>query len=277
MPRPRCAAVAVAVAVAGCAGPRDEPRAHTSCTRTRLRAFHCLLGYMEEDESLKGLQSSQQAEAVPAAEKGKSFEEIEPQNARTKAVEEYFTPNECTKCLPRYQYAPTLPCLGVESGIWSRVKKCLSGTALQSRNFRMEYPLYAIKLSTLLKLTQMVPHEQLMEAGTLERYTPSLGPLIFVSHQWESYAEPDPTGQQFEALRAYMSNSDKLEQLLAGMDRRPQSQQALVQADRHRAAEAARNGSGGSALRRCESAVPGAVDAVYVWLDYWSIPQANRE
>jgi len=103
------------------------------------------------------------------------------------------------------------------------------------------FPVYAVPLREVMQLSRMVSHEELNP----REWEPSKGPLCFVSHQWTSRTAPDPDGVQFAALKDSFS---KLHELFT------------------QAHHAAQVGS--------PPIAPSEYDQLWVWLDYWSIPQA---
>ena len=74
------------------------------------------------------------------------------------------------------------------------------------------FPLYAMRMRDFLELTRLEPHNTLAAKGLVvpvdfsgehrgER-------LNFVSHQWLSFAHPDPRGVQLRALQQMPQQSD---------------------------------------------------------------------
>ncbi|GMH68756.1 hypothetical protein TrST_g4410 [Triparma strigata] len=62
--------------------------------------------------------------------------------------------------------------------------------------------MYLISVPNLLKLDRMKPHQELLRQGALTAWNDSMrGRIIFVSHQWTAYANPDPDGDQLFALQ----------------------------------------------------------------------------
>ena len=104
------------------------------------------------------------------------------------------------------------------------------------------FPLYAVHVSTILEMDTMLSHETLQPRV----WTPDLGPLLFVSHQWTSHASPDPTGKQ---LRVLQGTLNRLTEMFA-------SYKCNISRD-----------------------LPIPIQEedfsrLWVWLDWWSIPQA---
>jgi hypothetical protein len=114
-----------------------------------------------------------------------------------------------------------------------------------------------IKLSVLLDrgaLIHLLPCQEMLRKGLLVSFDSAKHTfVIFVSHQWLGFTHPDPTGLQFEALRAC------LEQLVAGHTVAEEWSDALLfgsdEANSHIALEP---------------------DSTYVWLDWLCIPQIGK-
>ena len=69
----------------------------------------------------------------------------------------------------------------------------------RSTHMKLLFPVYAVAASALANMSAMGSHEELQE--TVIEWTPELGPLVFISHQWSSFTHPDPSGDQFRALQ----------------------------------------------------------------------------
>ena len=63
------------------------------------------------------------------------------------------------------------------------------------------FPMYTVALETILKITTLPSHEELLDAGLLCDFHEQMGRAVFVSHQWVSYHHPDPHCQQFKILQ----------------------------------------------------------------------------
>jgi hypothetical protein len=62
--------------------------------------------------------------------------------------------------------------------------------------------MYLISVPNILKLDRMKPHQELLRQGMLAAWNESMrGRVIFVSHQWTAYANPDPDGDQLVDLQ----------------------------------------------------------------------------
>ena len=118
------------------------------------------------------------------------------------------------------------------------------------------YPIYAVRIERVLELGGMVAHEALYAAGDVREWVAERdGPLIFVSHQWTAFSEPDPTGTQFALLQGVLRNAlrGRLESVVG-------------------APFATVDDADGGVFGALLSAVNDPRGA-WIWLDYWSIPQ----
>jgi hypothetical protein len=121
-------------------------------------------------------------------------------------------------------------------------------------------PVVAVPVAEVLALNEVRPYEEMLGAGGAE-WNPELGPLLFVSHQWTSYAEPDHSGKQLALLQA------ALRQVAEGTFKADGPLQAQVSAsDRDVTADYYAHLD---ALVNCPT-------GAWVWMDYWSIPQRDQ-
>lgn len=112
------------------------------------------------------------------------------------------------------------------------------------------YPVYAVRVERVLELERMLPHEELVESGDAQRWERGQdGPLLFISHQWTAFREPDPTGTQFALLKAVLRHA--LDGTLVASSADEDHASSFVPLS--------------DALRDARGA--------WVWLDLWSIPQ----
>eukprot|EP00930_Biecheleria_cincta_P099740 TRINITY_DN91354_c0_g1_i1.p1 TRINITY_DN91354_c0_g1~~TRINITY_DN91354_c0_g1_i1.p1 ORF type:complete len:926 (-),score=159.24 TRINITY_DN91354_c0_g1_i1:15-2792(-) len=81
-------------------------------------------------------------------------------------------------------------------------------TALQSLS-TLPFPMVLLSLAGFRKLGKFLPHEELLNRSALtwlhtyeaiEQFVSSGMFIIFMSHQWTSFTEPDHTGKQYEAM-----------------------------------------------------------------------------
>ena len=50
------------------------------------------------------------------------------------------------------------------------------------------YGMFVIPVTTLLNLSELAPHQDMLKTGQLVRVTPEhIGKIIFVSHEWSGY------------------------------------------------------------------------------------------
>ena len=99
-------------------------------------------------------------------------------------------------------------------------------------------------------------HEDLMEEEALVEWEPGMGPTLFFSHTWLGNSHPDPTGVKQELMVSI------LEQLLDG----------TFCAVTHWVSTVLFGDVSVSGKQTAALAAGG-----FVWLDFWSIPQRNRE
>ena len=116
------------------------------------------------------------------------------------------------------------------------------------------YPMYAISVPNLLKLEKWEPHQDLLKAELLTEIKSSMDvEVLFISHQWTSFTHPDPTGEQLSALQAVITK------LLEGKT-------------------SVRSNAILEGIYNSKTVITGAewvtrLPNMYVWLDYFSIPQ----
>ena len=69
-------------------------------------------------------------------------------------------------------------------------------------HLEMTYGMYVMSIANLLDLEQMQPHQVLLKKGLVREWSPWMhGRIIYVSHEWLGWLHPDPTGEQFTALK----------------------------------------------------------------------------
>ena len=69
----------------------------------------------------------------------------------------------------------------------------------------MQYPMWLISVSELLKLSALRPHQELRAAGKLVRWDASLKGVFFLSHQWTSFTRPDHSNQQLRTIQRFLT------------------------------------------------------------------------
>jgi len=105
-----------------------------------------------------------------------------------------------------------------------------------------------------MKLGSFLPHETLLSKGLLQEWQPSMkGKVIFVSHQWLSYAEPDPEEEHFKTLQRVLAR------LLAGEVPRVEENWSQWMVFGNRIVWAKEWTS--------------SLKDMYIWMDYISMPQ----
>jgi hypothetical protein len=65
----------------------------------------------------------------------------------------------------------------------------------------MQYPMWVMPVSEFIKLDNLEPHQKLRADNRIVQWDKSMKHIFFMSHQWTSFANPDPTGEQFRAMR----------------------------------------------------------------------------
>lgn len=115
--------------------------------------------------------------------------------------------------------------------------------------------MYLISVSTFLTLDRLLPHQTLRHRGLLvERTDAHDGNVLFISHQWLGWEEPDPHNEQLRILQQLLLR------LLAGE----------VSAESDIIAQLV--GLGGR-MRVKAVDFAAALPNAYIWMDYISMPQ----
>ena len=68
----------------------------------------------------------------------------------------------------------------------------------------MEYPMWVMPVSELLRLSEMRPHEELREERKIVECDLSHTTVFYISHQWTSENHPDDSTTQLRALQTLM-------------------------------------------------------------------------
>jgi len=124
------------------------------------------------------------------------------------------------------------------------------------RAFAPTYPMYVIPVAALLRMDELTVHHKLLDDGHLTPWTEEMhGKVICVSHQWLSYAEPDPKGDHFGCLKRVLTR------LMNGEIKRVENY--WIHAWKFRTLAL------GSKHWRA------ALPDMYVWIDYSSMPQVT--
>mmetsp|Transcript_70354 Transcript_70354/g.205759 ORF Transcript_70354/g.205759 Transcript_70354/m.205759 type:complete len:363 (-) Transcript_70354:69-1157(-) len=119
-------------------------------------------------------------------------------------------------------------------------EECCGSTGRPSCRF----PLYAVPIHSIFAMDRMKSHEELMREGSLVQWNEGMGPLIFITHTWLGHTHPDPRGCKLALLKEFLRGS--IERMKA-------------QGHEH---------TNPLGMEPCQN--------VYVFLDYWSIPQAQK-
>mmetsp|Transcript_25292 Transcript_25292/g.64466 ORF Transcript_25292/g.64466 Transcript_25292/m.64466 type:complete len:161 (+) Transcript_25292:65-547(+) len=69
----------------------------------------------------------------------------------------------------------------------------------------LEYPLFAVSVKAAMTMSELKPHQHLMQDGMLTEWSPGMV-VIFVSHQWVPRRHPDPLMKQFRVLQRLLRN-----------------------------------------------------------------------
>ena len=70
----------------------------------------------------------------------------------------------------------------------------------------MRFPMYTLPLDVLLKMRELLPHEELKRRDELVEFVETMGNAAFVSHEWVGDGHPDPEMKQLEVLQAACRN-----------------------------------------------------------------------
>ena len=76
----------------------------------------------------------------------------------------------------------------------------------QNFEFTQTFPMFVMKMETFLELKTMRSHEDMLAEGKVFEWTPSMGRVWFMSHQWTSFSHPDPASEQLAVYAAQGSN-----------------------------------------------------------------------
>mmetsp|Transcript_72681 Transcript_72681/g.210403 ORF Transcript_72681/g.210403 Transcript_72681/m.210403 type:complete len:709 (+) Transcript_72681:43-2169(+) len=162
--------------------------------------------------------------------------------------------------MPRRDESP--PQLFPGDGERTSLARCCIRPRSASRRHQVEidsvaYPMYVLPVPTLLSMDCLRPHQELLRESLVKEWMPEMeGRIIFVSHQWLGYANPDPNNEHLSALQTLLS---RLMEGTAGHVESHWMQQVVM---RQKVA---------IARKRWREAVP----HMYTWIDYASIPQVG--
>lgn len=114
--------------------------------------------------------------------------------------------------------------------------------------------MFTVPLWIFLKMTEIHPHEELLEAGSLCQFDDSLGRALFVSHQWLGIQHPDPSFEQLLVLQKALMD------LISGACR--VSLPPVIELWFGRL--------------RLPTAADFNAQGLFLWYDYFSIPQSEE-
>jgi len=131
----------------------------------------------------------------------------------------------------------------------------LPGQPRHSSANKPAYPMHVLSVQALLKLPRLLPHQTLKNQGLLQEWAQDMrGRVIFVSHEWLGFGHPDPAGEQFAALKRI------LQRLMDGSIPKVESHWVEQVGMKHTETVTA-------------AAWKAALPHMFVWFDYWSVPQ----
>ena len=136
----------------------------------------------------------------------------------------------------------------------STVERTSTGVCEDGVSSTGSFPMFTLPSSAFMKMSRVQPHEDLMEAGDLCIFHESLGRAMFVSHQWVTSKHPDPNFEQLQVLQETLKN------MLSGAY--PVSLPPAIEIFWGRV--------------KCPTAADFKSE-VYLWYDYFSIPQHESE
>ena len=67
------------------------------------------------------------------------------------------------------------------------------------------YPMYLLPVRTLLDLSVLPSHEELLTQGKLVQWQPTMRSVFYVSLEWSSAAHPDPAGKRLDVLKCLLT------------------------------------------------------------------------
>eukprot|EP00966_Prymnesium_polylepis_P235929 5456435-Prymnesium_polylepis.1 len=119
--------------------------------------------------------------------------------------------------------------------------------------------MHVISVPNFLKLEKLLPHQELKRRTLLtERTSIPAGNILFISHQWLGWEEPDPRGEKLLVLQRV------LQRLMEGkggdIDANVWSQLSL-----------------GEKTKMDGAALAAALPHAFIWMDYLSMPQKVSE
>ena len=118
----------------------------------------------------------------------------------------------------------------------------------------MAFDMWLLPTQDFLEMSTLRPHQELMREGKLQKYSPSMDAIFFISHQWTSFDHPDHSSHQLHTMQQL------LRKMLRG--KCPQTAPSFIDAAMFSTSVKITP----SAWRKCAS-------KSYVWIDFASVPQ----
>uniref|UniRef100_A0A7S4RZH1 Uncharacterized protein n=1 Tax=Alexandrium monilatum TaxID=311494 RepID=A0A7S4RZH1_9DINO len=118
------------------------------------------------------------------------------------------------------------------------------------------FPMMVARVGDVLNMEMIETHEVLKSKGLLREWTPGMGQVTFVSHTWLSTAHPDRDAVKLRLLQKFLRS------ILEGQ----------MQIDVHYL-QVLMFGSKSMSKDFLQQSFRDS----YIWLDFWSIPQADRD
>ena len=149
-------------------------------------------------------------------------------------------------------------------GVGSRKRKGTRGGKVQPdlRQARagetaasLDYQMYVMSLQNYLSVSKLTTHEELVEAGVLVPWSPTMRCVMFVSQEWTSFEHPDHSHDQSRTLKTLLIR------MLRGQCPTTSPNLASVHLP--------------SDVRISSQEWQHLVSDAYVWIDYISMPQLN--
>jgi len=126
-----------------------------------------------------------------------------------------------------------------------------------SRSQDLPFEMMVIPMEELLQMPKLYEYSEAMSKGVLRRWDKSMKDrVVFVSHQWLGYHEPDPQNEQFQVLKRI------LEKLIAGQ----------VSVDELSMAYKCYFMQNSIRKGQWKAHLP----SMYVWIDYCCMPQVRQ-
>eukprot|EP00434_Breviolum_minutum_P042063 symbB.v1.2.037422.t1/scaffold5521.1/size26208/2 len=103
---------------------------------------------------------------------------------------------------------PSIPCTGKSKTALTEYAENVRKTTMRSipEVVSPKFPMYVIPLDTVLHMTKVIGHQELLRDGKLRHFDPAEGKAMFISHQWASDQHPDPDGEQLKVFIEAMSH-----------------------------------------------------------------------